>query len=798
MLPSMTNAAAPAKPGAKLEEVTVTARRREESAQETPVALSVLNAEQLYTAGIKEIRDLTASVPGVNMTSSGATINTVFSIRGRSRSVVGNMQPSVATYVNEVPLSIWGASIPTYDISSIQVLKGPQGTLFGRNTTTGAVLVTTTQPTHSFGGYIQGTLGKYHWQQYEGALNVPILQDKIALRVSGQLTDRDGYTKNMSGGKDFDDMNRDNYRVSLLLEPIESLKNTTVYERNKVDEVGAGLVFYKYSPPGAVDSVPYYNGTLRTITGAVPGPTFPGNPNDLIPTGPACNGDPACDISAAAARQRAAGPRKAWTDVDPFIEGDLESWSNTTTFDLGAVTLKNIFGYREVYFHNISDIDGLEMSQINADSLVDNKQLTEEFQVAGTALDDKLQYIAGYFYSKAEANGPQRLAIQQFAVSGTPMDSPAAAPFNGAYGSGDYYTDTSHAVFAQVSYDFSALISGLSLDLGMRRTKDEQEVCDVAFEFFGNPPLSESECNAAVGTNPTVSFNKTDFSKTTYSIGLNYKITDDILVYGIHRTGYRAGGINTPRLGGSLTSFQNYEPEEVQDFELGVKSDWLLGDMPARLNAAIYQSKFDEVQAGIAVASTVQGSNPPDPGPDGDFNPVNDPANNSFYANAGEATVTGIEIETALRPLDELELLLAGTYLDKQLDKVASGLPVSEASVNSVAFIAAPRFSYSLSAAYTLPLDGLGDLRFNAKYFRTSDIQYGTVDAPAWERTDLRVDLLNIAESGLDIGAFVTNVFDKDAVIAPSSSSEGLGVNSAIYNEPRMIGVQARYQFGNK
>src|SRR5690606_41592521 len=84
------------------------------------VALSVLNAEQLYTAGIKEIRDLTASVPGVNMTSSGATINTVFSIRGRSRSVVGNMQPSVATYVNEVPLSIWGASIPTYDISSIQ------------------------------------------------------------------------------------------------------------------------------------------------------------------------------------------------------------------------------------------------------------------------------------------------------------------------------------------------------------------------------------------------------------------------------------------------------------------------------------------------------------------------------------------------------------------------------------------------------------------------------------------------------------------------------------------------------
>jgi iron complex outermembrane recepter protein len=780
-LPMTTTVAQEAKVEGGLDEIVVTARRREESAQETPVSLSVLTADDLYTAGIKEIRDLTAAVPGVNMTSSGGTNNTVFSIRGRSRSVIGNAQPSVATYVNEVPLSIWGASIPTYDLSSIQVLKGPQGTLFGRNTTTGAVLVSTAQPTHDFGGYVTTTFGRYSWQQYEGAANLPLLPGKVALRVSGQFARRDGYTKNMSNpSQDLDDMHRDNYRASLLLEPIDGLKNVTIFERNDADETGAGVLFYQYTPGQIVDTVPYYNGQLSAI----------------IPAPLPCNGSPTCDTSVIAQRQADAGPRKAWTDLDLFFKGKLTSLSNTTTYELGPVTLKNIFGSRKVYFHNVSDIDGTELPQINADNLVDTKQTTEEFQVSGDAFDDTLSYLVGYFYSSAKPNGLQRLEIQQFAITGTPINAPLQpipelSFMNGALGAGDYYRDKSNAYFGQASYKLSGLseaLSKFSLDFGVRRTKDKQSVCSVGFQPLALPAVSENQCQAGAGTSSSV-----EFSKTTYTFGINYAATDDVFLYGVTRKGYRAGGINTPVLGGTLASFQNYAPETVQDYELGVKSEWSFGEVEGRFNLAVFQSKFKDVQAGIGVPPS-SGVN--DPGPDGDFNRANDPANNLFYANVGEATVEGVEGEVVFSPLTGLEISASGAYLDKKIDELVGGLTVDEDAVDSFTFLGSPDYSYNFGVSYTWPLAAAGEVRLSGKYFRISEVTFGTVEAPSWERADFRVDWNDVAGTGVDAGVFVTNAFDEEAVIAPASSTEFLGVNSVLYAEPRIYGVQLRYQFG--
>jgi iron complex outermembrane recepter protein len=777
-----TALAAGGKSATGLEEVTVTARRREESAQETPIAVSVLSAEQLYTAGIKELRDLTSAVPGVNITVSGAGNNTVFSVRGRSRAVVGNAQPSVTAYVNEVPLPVWGASIPTYDVSSIQVLKGPQGTLFGRNSTTGAVLVSTAQPTHNLEGYLQATLGNYQFQQYEGAINLPLLQDKIALRVSGQTADRNGYTKNMSQpGHDFDNLNRQNYRLSLLIEPFDGLKNVTVYERNDQDEVGAGIVLNERTD-GVIDAVPYYNGTYLGF--------LPSAPFVVL-----CNGNPMCDISAATARQNAAGPRKAWTSIkDAYYKGKQTAWSNTTTFDVGSVTLKNIFGYREVYFHNLLDVDGTDTPMIDADNLVDLKQTTEEFQASGKAFNDTLDYIAGYFYSDGAPNGANRLPLQLFAAPGAPINSTLPAPYNGAYGSGDYYHDTSNAFFGQLGYKLGGIsdsLSAFSIDLGVRTTKDEQSVCSAGNLILGNiypqsvaqPAITESDCKAGQGTQ-----SKTDSQKTTYTFGINYQLASNVLVYGVTRTGYRTGGINTPKLAANFAQYQTYEPEEVTDYELGLKSDWTYADMAGRFNVAVFESKYDKIQAGIAVPPNI----------DGDNNSSNDSANSTLMLNAGKATVKGIEAEATLIPFDHLELSVSGAYLDNQIDSISSAFPVSEEAIKSFVFLASPRYSYNLGTTYTLPLADLGDVRFGAKYFRISDVQYGSVLSSGYERTDLRADWLNIAQSGIDVGAFINNVFDKAAIVAPGSSSAGLGTNSGIYNEPRMYGVQARYHFGNK
>ena len=159
------------------EDIVVTARRKAESIQSVPVAVQAFSSEILIKQNIHDTKDLQRLVPGVVFNGAGSDLNTTFTIRGQGRAVIGTISPSVQSYVNEVALPNWGAVIPTYDVANVQVLKGPQGTLFGRNTTGGAVLVYSQAPKHEFGGYASATLGDYSWHELEGAVNVPIVQD---------------------------------------------------------------------------------------------------------------------------------------------------------------------------------------------------------------------------------------------------------------------------------------------------------------------------------------------------------------------------------------------------------------------------------------------------------------------------------------------------------------------------------------------------------------------------------------------------------------------------------------------
>lgn len=773
-----------------LEEIIVTARRREESAQKTPVAFTVLDRETLYRKNINEIRDLTTAVPGINLTQSGGANNVVFSIRGRSRAVFGNSQPAVASYVNEVPLSTWGASIPTYDMASIQVLKGPQGTLFGKNTTAGAVLTTTQRPEHELSGYLLGKIGNYNSRVIEGAVSIPIIQDKVALRIAGQIDNRDGFTENMShpSEDDFDNHNRDSLRISLLLDPVENISNLTVYEENTYDENQINNIPLGYQPgTGAVDFIPYTNGSfLFTHPTVMP----------LVP----CNGDPTCDIQSLIARQEAAGVRKGWTDSPTFLETELTSFSNTTTWDVGPFILKNIFGYREVSTTNFSDIDGSDMAIINASSFVNIQQYSNELQISGATLDGDLEYIGGYFWLKAEPNGPQRLALQILAQAGTPLgsmnftDLGGLFPFLGALGPSDYYTDETQAFFGQVSYDlsrFGKALSAFTIDLGMRHTKDETEVCPVPATFYGTPVPSASACNPADKASA-------DFSKTTYSLGLNYQPTDNLMIYAATRTGYRSGGVNSPKFGGTLVPFQAYDPETVQDFEIGLKSDWAIGDILGRFNVAIYTSDYEDIHLTVPT----QGLNIPG-GVDGDGDPTNDPTGGIYLDNAGDASVDGIEAELIVQLRDNLNLSFSGTKMDKTFSTSLTlpvGFPQSTTTddeIEAFLFLGAPDWSYSIAVDYTLPLpESMGQVQLSTRYFRMSDIHYGgNIFAWDYENVDIRADWYGIAGSSFDAAIFVTNAFDEEAIVGPFSSSAALGVNAATFNDPRMVGASLRYRF---
>lgn len=773
-----------------IEEVVVTARRREESAQETPVSVTAFDAEGLYRKNITEVKDLTSSVPGINFTSSGGANNTVYSIRGRSRGVFGNALPAVTSYVNEVPLNTWGASIPTYDMASMEVLKGPQGTLFGRNSTAGAVLATTARPEHEFGGYVTGKIGDYDTRLVEGAVNIPVIQDKVALRVAGQIDKRDGYTENMLHPRedDLDNHDRDNYRVSLLLDPTENFSNLTVFEKNNYDEMGMGIIPLGYEPgQGVISMVPYYNGGPFNppFGGFIVDPT---SPFGIAP----CGGDPSCDIGALMARQ-GGDVRKAWHDMPNTLETDLTSWNNTTTWDVGPVTLKNIVGYREVWTRTITDIDGTEFPMINTDNLIDNVQWSEEFQVSGEALDGALEYIGGFFWMKSEPDGPQQLQLQLFAQGGTPFYSPYPAPFNGGFGPSDFYTDESQALFGQITYDLSSFndsLAGLSLDVGVRYTEDSSENCPVSGVPATAPVPTESDCNQLISE---------EFKKTTYNLGLNYQYSDQVLFYGVTRTGYRAGGVNSPMLGGALESFQSYDPETVQDFELGMKSDWSLGDVFGRFNIALYHSQYEDVHYAVPTTGVNLGAG----GVDGDGDPSNDPTGGLFYSNAGDAEVQGIEVELIAQLTDSLKFSMAGSKMDTDLDadiSAPAGFPVellADQEIEAFIFLGAPEWSYNAGIDYTLPIDSsIGEVILSSKYFHISDIHYGgNIFAEDYGIVDVRADWFGILGTSLDAALYVTNAADEEEITGPSSSSAGLGVNSGFYNPPRMWGASVRYNF---
>jgi iron complex outermembrane receptor protein len=797
-----------------IEEVVVTARRKAESAQETPVAVTALTADAIYRENITELNNLTSKVPGINFTQSGGATNPVYSIRGRSRNVFGSGLPAVNTYVNEVPVGVWGGNLPTYDTASLQVLKGPQGTLFGRNSTSGAVLVGTQAPVHEFGGYVNAKFGEYNSRIYEGAVNIPIVEDKVALRIAGQLDDRDGYTKDMvnPGEEDFGHHDRENFRISLLVEPTENFSNTMVYEKNKIDERSLPQVPVNYTGEGLSAIFPYYSGDFLVYDyGAynVDTSMWPAfDPELLNPFFPAveCNGNPVCDVGAFAAMQEAAGPRKLWHDHVGFLKQELESFSNTTTVDFGAFTLKNIFGYRTTSVHSRDDIDGTIFPMVNADNFAEYKQLSNEIQISGEALDGALEYIGGFFYIKSEPDGPNRLVLQTVAQQGTPFSNPYLAAldenligFSGAIGASDYYTDTSTAFFGQVSYELSALsdsLEGLSVDIGARRTRDKAENCPVEATEFLQPESDFEESLCAENISAT-------FTKTTYNLGLNYQITDNVLLYVANRTGYRAGGVNSPMLGGALVPFQSYDPEEVTDYEIGLKTDWSIGDIFGRFNLAVYRSEYEAVHYSIptsGVAALIDG------GVDGNGDPTDDPSGGLFTGNAGDATVEGIELDLVVQLTSNLELSLNGAYMDKELDAQVilpttvepfRELVASQKDVESFVFLAAPDWSYNASATYTLPLDSdYGEVAVTARYFEISEVDYGgNLLADGYDITDIRIDWYGVLGTAFDVAAYVTNVTDEEAFIGPSSSGSTFGINSGIFNEPRMWGASVRYSF---
>jgi len=768
-LPSTAHAQAPATPQATdaadagFGDIVVTARRREESGQRVPVAISAFGPAALETRSVRALSDLTSATPGLRFAGEGNANVSSISLRGLNKIAASSTgTPAVVVYFAEVPLPGEGLNIPTFDLSNVQVLKGPQGTLFGRNTIGGAVLVTPEAPSaQEISGYGRLSYGNLDYKAAEGAVNLPIVQDKIGLRLAGQVRRRDGFVTDLSTGRKLQNLHQDAFRASLLLEPVEGLRNVTIFDYFRGRDHGTADMIYKVNP-----------GVFASF----------GLPADL-----------AAALDAVAAAQFAAEQGGKRYVVNNFVGAPgsapiyssplftrIKTWgvTNTTSYELGDVTFKNIFGYRTNRLETRGNNDGLPalpggfIFYKSLHSFNNDKQITDEAQVQANLLDDKLNLIAGAFYSDFSPNG----------VRGNQN-----AQFNSAFATSSYVHLQTKALFAQAGY---TLLPGLKLNAGLRYTWTKQSLCGVS--LFNIATLddfaTEQDCKAQAASGALgrgVLRSKED--KPTWTVGLDYQATRDLFLYVTSRRGYREGGINGPRfnspaaLAVGLNRFQTYAPEIVTDVEIGAKTDWRVGEVRGRLNLAAFRNWYKDAVNYINVTgSTLLPGDPsyPDRG--------------AFGFNAAKLTISGVEADAMVSPTPGMVFSASGSYLKQKVDNVTTVAPFPAVRVT----LPSPKWSVSLAADFTPQTKVLGsDMTVHFDYYWLDDYEVQTGTFPGYKLANSRLDFRNIGGSAISAGFFVKNFFDNQYLVSPVIALPQFPTSIGNPGEPRTYGLELSYRF---
>ncbi|MDB5686879.1 MAG: hypothetical protein JWR77_1468 [Rhizorhabdus sp.] len=736
------------------EEIVVTARRREESAQRVPVAVTALGPVALETRSVRSLTDLTTATPGLRFSGEGNANVSSISLRGLSKIAASSTgTPAVVVYFAEVPMVGEGLNLPTFDLANIQVLKGPQGTLFGRNTIGGAVLVTPQAPTYDVTGYARLSYGNLDYKAAEGAINVPIVADKVAVRLAGQVRRRDGFVQDLTYGARLDNLHQNAFRASLLLQPTETLSNTTIYDYYRSHDDGNANVIFRHNPGVVPDLDPFFAAVL--------------------------------------AEQRQLGVHKVRTQVaDLFDKTYAWGITNTTRFELGDLTFKNIFGYRENQLETRGNNDGLPAISVGGavlpitiyktlHSFNNDRQYSDEFQVQGKALDGKLDFILGAFYVKFGPDGVRGNQNEVFNFFG------AAPPV----ASSTYVHQTTKAIFGQIGYDLSDVVEGLKFNLGARYTWTKQSLCGATLltvnsldDFYSEQDCKDLAASGAVGK----AVLKAKEHKPTWTVGFDYQAAQNVFLYVSSRRGYREGGINGPifnspaTLAIGLNRYQTYKPEIVTDVEVGAKTDWRAGDVRGRFNIAAFRNWYDDAVNYINVAGVLATNDPayPDRG--------------SFGFNAAKLVISGIEVEGTISPTPGMVFSFAGTYLDQNVKSVTTVTPFPPVSVT----LPSPKWSYSLGADFTPQAKVFGgDLTFHADFYWMDSYQVQAAVFPGYDVLNARIDLRNIADSHVSVGLFAKNALNNAYLAAPVIALSQFPVNNGNPAEPRTYGLELSYKF---
>ncbi|HVW67885.1 MAG TPA: TonB-dependent receptor [Steroidobacteraceae bacterium] len=702
-----------------LQEIVVTARKREENLQQVPVSITAVTTDELKQRSIESLQDLGMSTPNVsfyNMGQANRSAGLIY-IRGIGQSdpVVTN-DPGVGVYLDGVYFGVMqGLDLDMLDVSRVEVLRGPQGTLFGKNTIGGAINIVSARPSlDAVSGDAQVTVGDYGRIDGTARVNVPILADTLALSVSGASHNAAGFGHSLATGQGMGNTNSQAGRVELLFRPSESLDVIAAADRTRVREQGAVIKLLATQQSPLV-------GVLNMVSGT---------PYDN--------------------RWLTAGDFTNYSTGSNLSNADISGESLTATWRLPTMTLQSISSYRANDNSRGIDPDGSPLQLIDETGQVRQHQFSQELQLSGISLSDRLNWVAGlYYFSESAAENDTDLVF-------TALRNPIGLDLS--FQTNITADNKSYAAYSQGTY---TLTDQLRLTAGLRETHEQKSGTLSRWSPFSADVLIPYTTKSA------------SWNAFSPRLSLEDQITRDVMLYVSAANGFKSGGFNGRA--SASAGFQAYSPEKVWTFETGLRSSLL--DRRLRLNATAYYSLYQDIQFTI-----IEGS--------AGGTPVTN------VGNAAKARITGGELEIDAVPISRLTLTAALGLTDPKYTRVdANAAPIT---VNSH-FQETPKTTATFSAEYTWPVANAMELLTRADYAYRSTAYLDAENSPivtqhGYGLLNGRVTLRSPSQTW-SVAAFGTNLTNKHYFTGGTDFLPSLGFAEVQMAAPRMWGATVEYRF---
>jgi iron complex outermembrane recepter protein len=601
-----------------LEEVVVTAQKRAESIQDVPLSIMAFSNATLERAGVRSADELTKIVPNLQINRQAQASATAIRMRGIGSVGNNSIDPSVAPFIDGVYIARPGAILNSFlDVAGVEVLRGPQGTLFGRNATTGAIQISTNAPDFSeLGGEVVAEAGNYDAYRLRGVVNVPV-SDTFALRFAALTDQRDGYFDNLLDGESYGDRDANVARASARWQPNDSLDWTVRLDYAEMGGDGAlpPEVSTHTSPP---ELVAILGSAFGPLSPSVDDP-FDGTVNQLIN---ADLDDEQWGISSDLNYDFANGYRVRWI-------GAAREWENYQLDSDVVYTGVDLVGRRGSY---------------------ESESMSQEVQLISpdrALFNERMDFVLGLFYFEEDYRIGETLDLGS-AFCGAllpPALAPSCQPLPRRDATVLTFDQTAESTAAFVETNWH-LSDTLKLKLGGRYTKDEKS---ALFEQVVNNPF------AAGLRAPEVGSYDFDDDQFNYRVVLSWFPTEEVMFFANYSTGYKAGGINSSGVASSLEGRRIFTSEEVEDIELGIKSTLLEGAM--QLNLTGYRMEIDDFQ-------------------DRSFQDAS-----FLVTNAGSLRQQGVELEAKWLPSNNLSIDFAAAYLDSEFTDFEDASPLAGCAV---------------------------------------------------------------------------------------------------------------------